>query len=76
MLICGFDINRSNIPFGSLDICVPNKIDDGTTAKAARPSWIKNLLFERRGDLRSPEVVSDTVAHPSVAARLVYVAFS
>ena len=50
MLICGFDINRSNIPFGSLDVCVPNKIDDGTTAKAAHPSWSKNLLFERRGD--------------------------
>ena len=40
----GFDITRSNIPFGSLDICVPNKIDDGTTAKAAHPSA---LLFAR-----------------------------
>jgi hypothetical protein len=33
VLIFGFDIIRSNIPFGSLDVCVPNKIDDGTTAK-------------------------------------------
>ena len=46
----------------------PYKIADGSTAKAAHPSWIKNLLFECRGDLRSPEVVSVTAAHPSVAA--------
>ena len=37
-------MTRSNIPFGSLDVCIPDKIDDGTTAKAAH---LSALLFAR-----------------------------
>ena len=44
-----FDMTRSNILFGSLDVCIPDKIDDGTTAKAARSSA---LLFARLKDTK------------------------
>ena len=38
VLICGLDINRDNIPFGSLNVCIPDKIDDETMAKSVRLS--------------------------------------
>ena len=51
-------------------MCVSNKIDDGTTAKAAHLSWSKNLLFERRGDhnvfeenLSACHVVARNIGH-------------
>ena len=34
----GFDMIRSNIPFRRFDVCIPDKIDDGTTAKSVRSS--------------------------------------
>ena len=33
-----FDMTRSDIPFGSLNVCIPDKIDDGTAEKAVRLS--------------------------------------
>ena len=63
-------MTRSNIHFGSLDVCIPDKIDDGTTAKPrVRLLTKQTTSISSVGEGRAPPEISVTAADPSMAAR-------
>ena len=63
-------MTRIDIPFGSLDVCIPYKIDDGTTAKPhVRLLTKQTTSISSVGERLAPPEISVNAARSSMGAR-------